>query len=526
MNRLVKALMLVNLQFLLLIPTCAPQKTDRGIKSSDQYWSETGLGSKELLGLISKETCYSGQQNFLACVNAISQMAERYNLALTADAQFRPMTAEDVAQRASEKKELSKWLPVFQQAEASLPVTFIDLWHELDSKYIQKGERSAVIASGINGFLSVYKDPHTYIMPLHMYEEVVANSENKNTNVGFVARRADKHLIVRKVYEGSPAEVAGFHKGDRIIAINGESVSGLLQSRVNDLLKMKTSNRIGLEIERDTQSGTIRKQMELIKTETVYPAVVSKLLEGNQRVGLVTIHKFGKNVCDITKEKILSLKEQNIQGVMLDLRDNPGGQVEEAACIANLFLDRGTLLFETRYLDNSRPSDKYIAEHEPIFSGPVAVLINSGSASASEIVAGVLKDQNRAKLIGEKTFGKGSFQDGRIWGPNEKIALFQTEGLYYFPSGWTPQLVGLEPDIVVNFNNAENSREQELFFNPIMPIDNWLGPQSLSWLTEKDCDMDLTILQADRLTAADPQMQKAQAWLACGGEKNGRNGSL
>jgi carboxyl-terminal processing protease len=154
------------------------------------------------------------------------------------------------------------------------------------------------------------------------------------------------------------------------------------------------------------------------------------------------------------------------------------------------------------------------------------VLINSGSASASEIVAGALKDQGRAKLIGEKTFGKGSFQDGRIWGPNGKIALFQTEGLYYFPSGWTPQLVGLEPDIVVDFNNTENSREQELFFNPIMPMDNWGGPQALSWLTERDCDVDSTILRLDVVTEADPQMKKAQAWLACDGEKNGRNGSL
>lgn len=526
MKRLLKALMLVNLQFLLVIPTCTQQKVDRGIKTSDQYWSETGLGPKELMGLISHETCYAGQQNFLACVNAISQMAERYNLALTKDAQFRLMTTEDIEQRVSEKKELSKWLPLFQQEEASMKLSFTELWMELDSKYVQKSERSAVIASGINGFLSVYKDPHTYIMPLNMYEEVVANSESRNTNVGFIARRTDDHLVVRKVYEGSPAEIAGFHKGDRIVAINGEKVSSLLQSRVSDMLKMKTSNRIGFEIERDTNDGKIRKHMELIKTETTYPAVVSKLLEGDRRVGLVTVHKFGKNVCQMTKEKILSLKEQNIQGVMLDLRDNPGGQVEEAACIANLFLEKGTLLFETRYLDNSKPSDKYIAENDPIFFGPVAVLINSGSASASEIVAGVLKDQNRAKLIGERSFGKGSFQDGRIWGPNEKVALFQTEGLYYFPSGWTPQLVGLEPDIAVKFNNAENSREQELFFNPIMPMDNWLGPQALSWLTEKDCDMDMASLQTDRVTDSDPQMQKAQAWLACGGEKNGRNGSL
>jgi carboxyl-terminal processing protease len=237
---------------------------------------------------------------------------------------------------------------------------------------------------------------------------------------------------------------------------------------------------------------------------------------------LLTIHKFSKDTCVLARQHVIGLMEQNIQGMLLDLRDNPGGQVEEAACVANLFLPRGTFLFETRYLEITRTSDRYVAEKDLLYKGPLAVLINSGSASASEIVAGVLRDQNRAKLVGERSYGKGSFQDGKIWGPNPKIALFETEGLYYFPSGWTPQLVGLQPDVQVNFNLAENVREEDLFLNPLVPVDSWTGPQTLSWLNEKQCESN----PFDGTTVVDdPQVEKAQALLSCG-EKNGRNGSL
>ena len=297
---------------------------------------------------------------------------------------------------------------------------------------------------------------------------------------------------------------------------------------------MRTTERLGLKVLRPVSSANSKMKstyVEILKSEKSYPSVVSKLVEGSARAGLLTVHKFSKDSCKQTREQLISLKEQNIQGLMLDLRDNPGGQVEEAACILNLFVAEGTFLFETRYLDLSKSSDRYYADEEPVYKGSMAVLINSGSASASEIVAGVLKDMNRAKLVGERSFGKGSFQDGRIWASNEKIALFQTEGLYYFPTGWTPQLIGLEPDISVAFNNLQNQREEELYFSPITPLDNWTGPQALSWLTERGCDLDITsLMETSSITSEDPQLRKAQAWLSCGfsanGNSNGRNGSL
>ena len=524
MKRVGKALLLFNLQILLLAPNCMQQKMDRGFKSTDQYWAETGLGSHELETLLEDANCRTDEQSFLACVNAVGQMAERYNQTVLFDGTLRTMTAEDVENRLTEKKELARWSPQFAEIRES--ISFMKVWRELDAKFVKPAERSTIIATGINGFLSIFKDPHTYIMPLAMYEEVVANSEARNASAGMVARRTDGELIVRKVYEGSSADKAGIRKGDRIVAVNGQKVSTLAASKISDVLKMRGMERVNLSVERKGQN----MNFEMFRSENVFPSVASKLIDGAHKAGLITIHKFSKDVCMAVRQKLIDFKQEGVQGILMDLRDNPGGQVEEAACIANLFVEKGTFLFETRYLDASKPSDRYIAENDKIYGGPLAILINSGSASASEIVAGSLRDQGRAKLVGERSFGKGSFQDGRIWGANAKIALFETEGFYYFPSGWTPQLVGLQPDVQVNFNLSDGMREEESFMNPLIPVDSWSGPQSLSWLTEKECDLDVsdlgsTFTSSFAMMADDPQLQKAQALISCGA-RNDRNGSL
>ena len=521
-------LLVVGLELFLLVPSCLQGQVDSGYKTADQYWADTGLGSKELESLLTDESCYSSQQTFLACVNSISTMAVRFSLVLNPEGQLRSLGSSDILDKETEKKELNKWIPIFHQEEV-LPLnerhfSFQNLWKNLDENFAKPAGRSGLIASGINGFLSVYKDPHSYIMPMAMYDEVVANSESRSTSVGFVAKKVGENLVVRKVLEGSPAAAAGFRKGDEIIAINGDRASALLPVQISELFRMRSSYRLDFDVLRKSALGTERKRFVVLRSETSYASVNGRMLEGFSNVGLITIHKFAKGVCNQTRAEIQKLMVQNMRGLMLDLRDNPGGQVEEAACISNLFLERGTFLFETRYMDPSKVSDHYVADSDITYRGPLVVLINSGSASASEIVAGVLKDQGRAKLVGERSFGKGSFQDGKVWGANSKIALFETQGLYYFASGWTPQLVGLEPDIKVNFASSDDQREAELYLNPITPLEVWGGPQSLSWLTEKACDLDAAIDTS--LSAEDPQMQKAQALLSCGELKHDRHGSL
>ncbi|MCE3010269.1 MAG: S41 family peptidase [Proteobacteria bacterium] len=521
-----KSVLVLLLEVVLFVPaffTTSPAL--RSTKSADQYWLETGLSDSELEKLLADENCFADQNIFLACVNAISSMAERFDLVLDLDGDLKPAKQRDVALRITEKAELSLWEKKFNQPEVSLShggLSFLQLWHQLEQSAVKKEERAITIATGINGFLSIFKDPHTYLIPIKMYEEVVSNPDSKAANLGFVVRRNHDHLVVRKIFETAEAAKAGLKRGDKIFALNGDPIAELSHAQVSEALKFRNMDRIYLEVDHNNH----RKVIEVLRKEQIFPSVSSKMLDESRRVGLITIHRFSKDTCARAKEQIQDLKEMAMRGLVMDLRDNPGGQVEEASCVINLFVAKNQLLFETRYLDAARPADQYVSEHEPIFKGPLAVLINSGSASAAEIVAGSLKDLGRGNLVGERSFGKGSFQDGRLWGVNREVALFETSGLYYFPSGWTPQLVGLQPDIEVKADDVIAQREEDLFLKPIRPLDQWVGPQTLSWINERSCEVspeaDLISLQN---FSEDPQISRAQAWLRCG-QQNDRNGSL
>lgn len=517
-----RALLVLALYFVLVVPTCAPPRADRGVKTADQYWLESGLDSSELEILLSPANCFRDHRHFLGCVNALSAMAERYQLVLEKDGRLVRMSPEKIESRLTEKRELSEWESRFQTEEISPDFSFMAIWRELDSRHVAPEERAAVIASGINAYLSVTRDPHSYILPLAMYEEVLSRSDARAMHLGFTSKRVKGGAYVRKVFAGSPAAVAGLRRGDRILEVNGQEVTGLRPSQFSDMLRVRTGDRIRLRISRLEKGARVAKYVEILKTDAVFPNVMSKRLPGNRGAGLVTLHKFARGTCADVRREIVSLKEEGLQGLILDLRDNPGGQVEEAACVLNLFVEKGRLLFETRYLDQSKPSERYISEKAPEFRGPLSILINGGSASAAEIVAGSLKDMGRATLVGERSFGKGTFQDGRLWAPNPRIAIFETEGLYYFPSGWTSQIVGLEPDVRVSAAEDETLREEDLYYHPIRPSDLWLGPQGLAWMTESACPSENALLEED------PQIEKAWALMNCesGSAAHDRHGNL
>jgi carboxyl-terminal processing protease len=520
-----KGLLIIALELALFGPALlGVPKIDRGVVSTHNYWAQTGLSDQELLKLLKNENCYSSSELFLACVNSISSMAERYRLVLNLEGHLVEASSQEIKLRLTEKSELELWRAQFDhKKEISLPVSFIQLWQLLDKKYIQAEERSAVIGLGINGFLSVFKDPHTYLIPLKMYEEVIANSEAKNTGLGILSRREPDHIFVRKVFEGSSAADAGLLRGDRILEINKKPIQTMTPLEVSESLRMKDIFKIHLLVLRNGETfRTTAQRKEALSSKSV----AGKMIDASVGAGLITIHKFAKNTCQQTRDQIIALKEQNLRGLVLDLRDNPGGQVEEASCVLGLFVEPGTFLFETRYKDPAQPADRYVAEGELLFKGSLAVLINSGSASAAEIVAGVLKDLGRATLVGERSFGKGSFQDGRIWGANKNLVLFETAGLYYFPSGWTPQLVGLEPDLPVQVDTHASLREEDLYLNPIRPLDIWTGPQSLAWFYERKCDAISDNWSALLTVGQDQQLERATQWLSCGGGRNDRNGSL
>lgn len=517
MNRLLSVSLVLISAVALLTPNCESSKPAAVGKSPELYWHETGLSATELEGLLEDQSCYSSQTSFLACVNSLSMMVEKFQLSLQQNGQLQPQEKNKTVMVEVEKAQLKKWESLFSAPEVSMPFSFLQVWKSFRAQYVKPKQLASVVAAGINGFLSVFKDPHTYIVPIAMYEEVIANSESKQDPLGFLFKRYKNQTLVKKVFEGSPAALAGLKKGDELLGINGASVPNLYPQQISEALRRSNEKRVELVVRRRTELLDI----DIVKSDTIYPAVNSKVLNGSNKLGVLTIHRFTRDTCSLATKHLTDLKEQGVQGLLLDLRDNPGGQLDEAACVAGLFLKKGTMIFETRYLDRAKPNEIYLAEKAQFYKGSVAVLINSGSASAAEILAGSLKDVGRATLVGEKTFGKGSFQDGHIWGANDKIALFQTEGLYYFPSGWTPQLVGLEPDVPVTFDARFSSgREVELFYNPIKPKDQWAGPQTLAWLNDLNCSVQNLsarepFVLEDQILNDDNQMQRAKSWMLC-----------
>jgi carboxyl-terminal processing protease len=520
MNKVLKVFLVTVLEILLFLPAVLDQKVDRGLRTFDEYWADSGLQSTELESLLAIDVCNADKLSYLSCINSISQMAEKKGFALNEQGQFEKLTRENIEKRMTEKTELAIWANQFEQNQMLSAAKIIELWHQLRAKTSEK-ELPALIAAGINGYLSIARDPHSYIIPLQFYEEVLAKSDSKSTNLGFVARRNKDIAIIRKLFTGSPAETAGLKKGDRILRMNGMEISAMLNTQFSDMLKVKEGDRLSLLVSRNVNGKSVEKYMEIIKTDFTTPSVEHSLREGQKNLGIITLHKFAKDTCQQTESALKNLMQQNVSGLLLDLRDNPGGQVEEAACILNLFLGKGQLLFETRYLDPLRSADRYVSDKAALYTGPLAVLINSGSASASEIVAGSLKDHKRATLVGERTFGKGSFQDGKIWGNYQKIAVFETEGMYYFPSGWTPQLIGIEPDLQVKFAITDFQREEDLFYRPLRPKDLWVGPQTISWLQMMQCPESSTLWSDLGFESEDAQMTKAFEWLKCRPDKVG-----
>lgn len=491
-------------------------------KTLEEYWNETDLDASELEVQLRTDNCSRSQRHFLACVNAVSSIAEKMGFVFLQDGNIRRMTAEDMDLRLTEREDLKRWAELNKEPEQFRKFNFIAIWDRLRNSLPETDKINAYVAAGINGYLSIAEDPHSYIMPLQYFEEVASRSESKAFQLGFVARRVHGGALVRKVFSNSPASRGGLKKGDRILRLNGLEVSRLHPSIYSDLIRGLVGERLLVELERNENGKKTNHFVELRREEFQMTSVESRMLPGDHGIGILTIHKFAHETCLQARVQLIGLMEQSVRGLLLDLRDNPGGQVDEAACVLNLFLAKDTLLFETRYLDATRTGELYVADRNQIYDGPMAVLINGGSASASEIVAGSIKDHARGILVGERSFGKGSFQDGGLWRRQSQIAFFQTQGFYYFPSGWTPQLVGLQPDIPVNTVSSDSFREEDLYLVPLRPRDLWNGPQTLAWLHQARCgNRPLSLVSLD-----DPQIEKAEEWIQCNAETLSRNGGI
>lgn len=319
---------------------------------------------------------------------------------------------------------------------------FGEVMERAKATYVEEVEDKKLIEAAINGML-VSLDPHSSYLDEKSFKYMNEQTKGKFGGLGIEVTMEEGLVKVVSPIDDTPASKAGLKPGDYITNIDGETVIGMTLNDAVDKMRGKVGTKVKLTIRRINEKPF---DVTLKREEINIQSVKTELK--NDDVIYVRISSFSENIDqDILKAIKKHKKENKVKGVVLDVRNNPGGLLDQAVAVSDLFLNKGEIV-STR---SRNPEDtiRYSATEGDIAKDmPIVVIINNGSASASEIVAGALQDHKRAVILGEKSFGKGSVQTVVPLGNNAAMRL--TTSLYYTPSGRSIQAKGIEPDIVVH----------------------------------------------------------------------------
>ncbi|MCB1489093.1 MAG: S41 family peptidase [Bauldia sp.] len=321
---------------------------------------------------------------------------------------------------------------------------FGDVFERIRADYVETPDENALIESAINGMLAGL-DPHSSYLSPKNFKDMQVQTSGKFGGLGIEVTMEEGVIKVVSPIDDTPAARAGILANDLIIALDGESIDGLSLNEAVEKMRGPIDTPITLTIKRENVEKPF--DVDLVREEITLQSVRSRE-EGD--VGYVRISSFNEQTFDGLKEAIDKINEDlgkaKVKGYIIDLRNNPGGLLDQAIAVSDAFLDRGEIV-STRSR-HAEETQRYNAHSGDITGGkPVIVLVNGGSASASEIVAGALQDHRRATIIGTRSFGKGSVQTIIPLGANGALRL--TTARYYTPSGTSIQAKGIDPDIEV-----------------------------------------------------------------------------
>lgn len=331
----------------------------------------------------------------------------------------------------------------FEKLELFNKVLFL-----IESQYYRNVDTEKLIQGAISGMMNTL-DPHSVFLDQKIMEKMSEDTRGEFGGLGIEVTQKDGVILIITPIEDSPAHKAGIQPGDKIVEINHESILGMSLEKSVDKMKGKANTKITLGIVRQGVEGVKQYTItrEVIKTLAVKPKVVS------DNYAYVRLTQFSKNAGDQVAQAIKDLKKKisknknNVKGIILDLRYNPGGLLDEAVEVSSVFLNDG-IVVSTEGRDPKNKEIRYVKKTGfKDLKTPVVVLINGASASASEIVAGALQDNQRAILMGSQSFGKGSVQT--IAKIDDLTGVKLTIAQYMTPSGKKIQAIGIKPDIEV-----------------------------------------------------------------------------
>ncbi len=361
-------------------------------------------------------------------------------------------------------------------------------------------EESSMVHGAMRGMLSAWKDPYTRFLDPEQLEEEKSALEGTFGGLGInIASRDGKILIINPI-EGTPADRAGLLPMDEIVRVNDDIVIGWELDRVVKQLRGDPGTEVSLGVRRANASKLFDFKIvrDVIKIETVD----SKMLE--DKIGYIRLRQFIKTSAPDVGRAVIKLKNDAARGLILDLRNNGGGLLDAARDICDLFIDGG-LVVSTKGRVESANEEFYV--HDGVLTKlPLVVLINEGSASASEIVSGALRDRNGTLLIGAKSFGKGSVQV--LFNLSDGSGMFVTTARYYTPNGVLIDHVGLSPDIYVK--SAWSGEEPETAPEAATPAGGADEPGDESRGADADKAVPVDTMPAKR---RDAQLEKARETL-------------
>ena len=341
-----------------------------------------------------------------------------------------------------------------EREKASLPVkelrTFSDVFGRIKNDYVEDVEDKELLESAIRGMLSGL-DPHSAYLDQEQFKELQVGTSGQFGGLGIEVGMEDGFVKVIAPIDDTPAQRAGIKAGDLIIRLDDTPVKGLTLGDAVKVMRGKPGTSIELTIVREGLDKPLK--VEIVRDTIKVKSVKSRILEDGY--AYLRISQFQSKTADYVDDAVAKLRKENkgeLKGMILDLRNNPGGVLNGAVAVSDAFLSKGMIVYtEGRVADSKL---RFNATPDDLLDGaPIVVLVNQGSASASEIVAGALQDHKRAIIMGNQTFGKGSVQT--ILPLTNGTAVKLTTARYYTPSGRSIQAEGITPDIELDKVHVE-----------------------------------------------------------------------